>query len=73
MPDLNAGTVYRLDIATGASTPAVTGQQRPVALALDQAAGLVFWTDITVNALKSAFLDGTNETVVYRMPVRELH
>lgn len=69
VPDLSGGSIYSLDVASGVSTAAITGEQRPVALAYDQTAGLVFWTDITVNALKSANLDGTNEVVVYRMPV----
>jgi sugar lactone lactonase YvrE len=69
VPDLTGSTIYNLNVESGTSTPAIVNQQRPVAIAYDQTAGLVFWTDITVNALKSANLDGTNEFVIYRMPV----
>jgi len=67
IPDMTSGNIYRLNTETGESNLVIGGQQRPVAIAYDELAGIVFWTDITVNAIKWCYLDGSNETVIIRL------
>jgi DNA-binding beta-propeller fold protein YncE len=59
-----SGTVQYLDLQTTDAGTVVSGQGKPLAVAVDAAHGKVYWTDRVLNRIARANLDGTEvETV----------
>jgi len=71
--DMDAGVIYRIDTVTGVSTVAISGQVRPTAVGYDSNLRMIFWSDITLDCMKSASIDGTGESVIYQFGDSSIH